>query len=87
MSYEVILTSAALNDLESIDSKNRTRILKKIEWFSENFGALVPQPLTADLSGLFKLRVGNYRVIYSFDAAISVISIQRVGHRKDVYDN
>ncbi len=44
------------------------RIVNKINWLAENFDQITPQPLTANLSGFFKLRVGDYRVIYEFDS-------------------
>jgi mRNA interferase RelE/StbE len=40
----------------------------------------------ADLSGFFKLRVGDYRVIYEFSRNDEVISIDRIRHRREVYD-
>jgi len=62
------------------------RILRKIRWLSDNFNDVNPQALSANLSGLFKLRVGDYRVIYSFDAEIQIITIHQIGHRRDIYD-
>ncbi len=50
--------------LETLTSTIQERILRKICWLSENFGDLTPQVLSAYLSSLFKLRVGDYRVIY-----------------------
>jgi mRNA interferase RelE/StbE len=43
-------------------------------------------PLTADLAGCFKLRIGDYRVIYEFGRSVRIITIDRVGHRRDIYD-
>jgi mRNA interferase RelE/StbE len=40
------------------------RILRKIKWLSENFSDVSHQGLSANLSGLSKLRIGDYRVIY-----------------------
>lgn len=42
-------------------------------------------PLTANWSGFYKLRVGDYRVIYEFDLELQVIIIIRVGHRREIY--
>ncbi len=38
----------------------------KLQQFSVNFENVSPQALSSNFSGLFKLRVGDYRVIYSF---------------------
>jgi mRNA interferase RelE/StbE len=86
MSYNVEFTSAGLDNLEELTSTIQERILRKIRWLSENFDDATPQALSADLSGLFKFRVGDYRVIYSFDTEAQIITIHRVGHRRDVYN-
>ena len=86
MSYVVEYQPEALNDLEKLAQSVRKRIVKKIIWLSENFEQINPQSLSADLSGFFKLRVGDYRVIYEFDSEEEVISIDRVRHRREVYN-
>jgi mRNA interferase RelE/StbE len=85
MGYNVEFTSTGIDRLEKLTPTIQERILRKIRWLSENFDDVVPQALSADLSGLFKLRVGDYRVIYSFDAAIKLVTIHKVGHRRDIY--
>ena len=86
MSYVIEYQPEALNDLEKLAQSVRKRIVKKIIWLSENFEQINPQSLSADLSGFFKLRVGDYRVIYEFDSEEEVISIDRVRHRREVYN-
>ncbi|WP_424404722.1 type II toxin-antitoxin system RelE family toxin [Microcoleus sp.] len=53
---------------------------------AENFEQITPMPLSANLAGFFKLRVGDYRVIYSFDDDLNVITIHQIGHRREIYD-
>ncbi|PSB19319.1 type II toxin-antitoxin system RelE/ParE family toxin [Phormidesmis priestleyi ULC007] len=86
MSYRVEFTSEATDGLEALTSTIQERILRKIKWMSENFEEVSPQSLSANLSGLFKLRLGDYRVIYSFDSEAKYITIHRIGHRRDIYD-
>ena len=86
MSYSVELTSGAINNLESLTSAIQQRVINKIRWLSENFENIIPQALSADLSGLFKLRVGDYRVIYSFDLESQQITIHEIGHRREIYN-
>ncbi|MCE2905011.1 MAG: type II toxin-antitoxin system RelE/ParE family toxin [Anabaena sp. CoA2_C59] len=64
MNYLVEYEPEALADLEKLTKSVCQRIVNKINWLAENFDQITPQPLTADLSGFFKLRVGDYRVIY-----------------------
>ena len=63
MSYRVEFTSEASAGLAALSSTIQERILRKIKWVSENFDDTDPQSLSANLSGLFKLRVGDYRVV------------------------
>ncbi|MGI2903764.1 type II toxin-antitoxin system RelE family toxin [Tolypothrix sp. VBCCA 56010] len=86
MSYQVEFKAEAVANLEILTSIIQERLLRKIRWLCENFDDLTPQALSADLSGLFKLRVGNYRVIYSFDTEPLLITIHRIGHRRDIYN-
>ena len=86
MSYLIEYQPEALDDLEKLAQSVRERIVKKIIWLSENFEQINQQSLSADLSGFFKLRVGDYRVVYEFDRGEGVISIDRVRHRREVYN-
>ena len=86
MTYNVEFTLEAINSLERLTSAIQERILSKIRWLSENLDNLTPQSLSADLSGLFKLRVGDYRIVYSFDTNKQWITVHKVGHRRDIYN-
>jgi len=35
---------------------------------------------------LWRIRIGNYRVIYTINDTIQIIDIQKIGHRKDIYE-
>ena len=47
---------------------------------------LYGKPLRRDLYGCYKLRVGDYRVIYIIDDFVRLVNVRRVAHRKEVYD-
>jgi len=74
---------SALDDLQEIDKPVIKRILNKISWFSQHFDNITPESLTGDMAGLFKLRVGDWRVIYTIEK--DVIIIKAVGHRREIY--
>lgn len=86
MSYSVECEPEAFADLERLTQAVRERVINKINWLAENFDQITPQSLTADLSGFFKLRVGDYRVIYEFNSEERVIFIDRIRHRREVYN-
>ena len=86
MSYSLEFKPVAEAELKALTSTIQIRVAKKIKWLAQNFDSISPQALAADLGGFYKLRVGDYRVVYSFDAEGEHIVIHRIGHRRDVYD-
>jgi len=69
-------------DLRRLDRQVATRIIDKIE--QELTSAdLRPNPLAGPFEGLYKFRVGDYRVIYSLSA--DIVLVVRVAHRREVY--
>jgi mRNA interferase RelE/StbE len=84
--YSIEYEPEAPADLEKLTQAVRKRIVNKINWLAKNFDQITPQPLTADLSGFFKLRVGDYRVIYEFRREKKIVFIDRIKHRREVYN-
>jgi len=76
-------TSDALDDLQKLDQPIRKRILKKISWFQDHFQSITPEPLSGDLQGAFKIRIGDWRAIYTIES--DAIVIQAIGHRREIY--
>lgn len=83
--YDVVFTSEAENDLTSLNKLIAQRILKKLRWLAENFELITPEPLTGQWLGWFKLRVGDYRVVYQFSRAEERIIVHLIKHRREVY--
>lgn len=73
----------ALQHLDDVDPLIRERIVVKVGWLQNNLQAIVPEPLHRDLKGLYKLRIGHYRVVYAVRGGS--VFIEMVGHRRDVY--
>ncbi len=85
MTYQVKFTPKAAEDISRLDKIIAQRILTKIRWLSENFDNLTPEALTGDWKGLFKLRVGSYRVVYTVNQKDQLIIVHLIGHRRDIY--
>ena len=82
--HKVEWTESALEDLEKLDRQIATRVLKKLSWLSRHFDSIVPDPLSGTLSGTYKLRVGDWRVLYTVEP--DMVVIQAIGHRKEIYE-
>ena len=75
----------AAKDLAKLDKPVAQRILKKIGWLSTNFQRVTPEPLIGQFKGTYKLRIGDWRVVYTIES--NTLVIQFIGHRKDIYKN
>ena len=83
--YSVSFLKPAIKDLSKIDKLTAKRLVDHIQWLSVNIDTTKLFPLKGELSGLFKLRDGSYRIIYEIDRKEKNIIVHFVGHRKDVY--
>lgn len=85
MAYEVEFRTGAEEDLKKLEKSVAQRILAKIKWLEENCALIDHKHLTGDFAGFFKLRVGDYRVVYLVHSTKRLIEICLIGHRKDIY--
>ena len=83
--YELSFHPNAAKDLKGIDRDLRARVLEKIGWLLEHVEDISHKPLAAHWEGMYRLRVGDYRVIYGIDRAQRRIVVYAVGHRREIY--
>ncbi len=82
MSYKLVYTKTAFNDIEKLDNVAKKRIKKKLEELSKN-PTVVSKRLINSSIGTYRYRVGNYRIVFDIDK--QNIVILRVGHRREIY--
>ena len=85
MALRVRLLEAAVRDLVRLDRPDGRRVVGRINWLATNFGLVRPVPLTGNLAGLYKFRVGDFRVIYELLSAEQTLIVHAIGHRREVY--
>jgi len=83
--YKVDFTPQALEDLSKLDKAVIERITKKIDWLSESLDVVSPQTLKGKFHNMFKLVVGDWRIIYTADFADKIITVHLIGHRREIY--
>jgi mRNA interferase RelE/StbE len=83
--YQVRFAPKGLEQMQQLNKPVAQQVLKKLRWMAENFEQSTRIPLVGNLKGIFKLRVGDYRVLYTFDEASQIIMIHFVQHRSEVY--
>jgi mRNA interferase RelE/StbE len=83
-SYKVEWKQSAVKELRDLPRGAVTRILKAVEQLSMNPYAAGARKIVGS-EHTYRVREGDYRIIYSVTASSLVVEIIRVGHRKDIY--
>ncbi len=87
MKYRLLFLKEAAEEFKSLDKTVQRIIKEKLELLAEDPNRLKNniKPLKGEYKGLYRLRVGNYRVVYRLDREQIVIIIVRIGHRGEIY--
>ncbi len=84
-SYAVEIKPSARKELDALPNHVLSRVVRKIQSLSDN-----PRPAGCKkLKGykdLWRIRVGDWRVVYIIDDAMRIASVTRIAHRSDVYE-
>jgi addiction module toxin, relE/stbE family len=84
MTHRIEFSPAAVRQLRKLDGHAQRRIQAVVELLAQE-----PRPAGAKKlvggQGEWRVRTGNYRIIYEIDDGVLVILVLAVGHRRDVY--
>jgi len=81
--YRVVLVREAQRVLDRLSAREGARVLAAIEALASN-----PRPagcIKLSNSEQWRIRVGDYRVIYEIAERALIVTVVRVGHRREVY--
>ncbi|MFH1763617.1 MAG: type II toxin-antitoxin system RelE/ParE family toxin [Gemmatimonadota bacterium] len=85
MAYRIEVTPRALKDLKALPTRERQRVAGEIDSLEDN-----PRPQSCKkLKGrkdFYRVRVGDYRVVYRIEDEVLLILIVRIGDRKEIYE-
>ena len=82
-SYELRIKPSAVKELETLQTKDRRRIVGKIQSLAEEPRPPGREKLTGQ--NRFRLRQGDLRIPYEVVDADSTVTVVKIGHRRDVY--
>jgi len=82
--YKIVLDKKVIKDLKNIDKTWQKKLIQTIET------TLTTEPysgkkLVGNLSDYFRVRVGDYRIIYEIFDDIVTVEIIKIKHRKNIY--
>jgi mRNA interferase RelE/StbE len=81
--YNVFFTKSAIGELEGIPRKDLRRIIERIRGLGENPRPEGCQKLSAQER--YRIRQGDYRIVYSISDGEREVRIFKIGHRSEVY--
>jgi mRNA interferase RelE/StbE len=86
MSYSVEFSTAARRQLRRLHQEIQSRLVREIEKLADN-----PRPVGYKMlkgeAPRYRIRVGDYRVVYRIYDDVVVVLVVAVGHRREVYRN
>ncbi|MDD8018253.1 MAG: type II toxin-antitoxin system RelE/ParE family toxin [Bacteroidota bacterium] len=86
MKWNLVYDERVVKDIQGIGTKEIFRIKEKIEWLCDNCEEIPHQSLEGKrFNHKYKLRVGDYRVIYSLNPKQRILTIEHIGHHSSVY--
>ena len=83
MSYLISIKKSALKALSKIELAQRQQLVDAIEKLKTNPAA--GSVLKGEFSGLRRIRIGDYRIVYEVQNEQLVILVIRIAHRREVY--
>ena len=84
MKYKVQLKRSVVKTLKSLPQKEVKKIAKKIDSLERNPVPKDSKKLKSE-KDLYRVRVGDYRILYFFQNSNLTVLVIRIGHRKDIY--
>ena len=87
MSYKINFSETSLKQLRKLDNLSRKRILNYVSDVLTKIEnpRILGKALTGDLKGLWRYRIGNFRIVCQIQDNSLLILILKIAHRKEVY--
>lgn len=86
MAFKIDFTKDAVKSFSRLSEDIKIGLKDKIVWLADNSDNIIHRKLKGNYySEVFKLRFGNYRILYRINKTNKTITIETVGHRKSIY--
>ena len=85
MNYKVKWNEKVVDDLKKIDKKQAGKIIDKIKNYLIKEPVSLGKPLKGMFKGMYRFRIGDFRVIYTINEKDKELKVMAIGHRKKIY--
>ena len=83
--YQIIVKTSARKELKKLPVSVATSIAVKIDGLAKNPRPEGCKKLVNNKEELWRIRVGDYRILYAIDDSIRIVDIHHVGNRREIY--
>jgi mRNA interferase RelE/StbE len=81
--YKITIKKSAAKELSDIPKKELPKIVKRIQTLAQNPRPHGSQKLSRKEE--YRVRQGDYRIVYSVDDKVLTVDLVKIGHRREVY--
>lgn len=85
MSYRLTFATSAHRDYHDLPERVRAQVVLRLDALTEHPRPAAAKLLVGQFQGHYRLRVGDYRVVYYIDEAANEVVVTRLRHRSQVY--
>ncbi len=85
MKYQVVFTKKVSKEIRQLNKKDIPLIVEKAASLEQDPRPDGSKKLSGIREDFWRVRVGNYRIIYLIEDKIKVVKVTKVGHRKNIY--
>lgn len=82
-SYKLQIKPSAAKELETLPKKDRQRVVARIQTLATDSRPQGCEKLSGQ--DLYRVRQGDYRILYTVNDAALLVVVYKIGHRRDVY--
>ena len=83
--YSITIKKSAAKELEHLPGNILKKVTHEIYQLAGNPRPTGSKKLKGSSENLWRIRIGDYRVVYLIEDTVKIIDIRKVGHRKDIY--
>ena len=88
MAFEVRFTKSAQKEFNFLSAKIQTKVIDAVTVLAQNpYSELLRVKKLKSQVDLYRIRIGDYRVVYEIKNEVLLILVIKIGHRSDVYRN
>jgi mRNA interferase RelE/StbE len=83
--YIITFKESALKELSALQKPVIKKIARAIDKLGENPRPSGVKKLSGSNENLYRIRAGDYRVVYVIEDVVKIVNVRKIGHRKDIY--